>query len=119
MLDCIKLVFNRLNEFHLKIKPKSAIFDTSDLILVCVLSAGGLSANLKKVEKVWDWPTPTNTKEVHYFLWLACYYLPKFAQIAHCLHELVDPISNKTKNTKGQKKKAKTVDGPKMTGERC
>ena len=37
-----------------------------------------------KVEKVWDWPIPTNTKQVHSFLGLASYYqrfIPKFTKI--------------------------------------
>ena len=50
---------------------------------------------------------PTNAKEVHSFLGLASYYqrfIPKFAKIAQCLHELVGPTSNKHKKTRGQKK---------------
>ena len=61
----------------------------------------------EKVEKVWDWPIPTNAKEVHSFLGLASYYqriIPKFAQITQCLHELVGPMSNKHKKMRVQKK---------------
>ena len=101
MLDQIELVFNRLKEFHLKIKPKKChFFDTSVLFLGHVLSSEGISMNPEKVEKVQDWPIPTNMKEVHSFLGLASYYqrfIPKFAKIAQCLHELVGPTSNKHK----------------------
>ena len=73
-------------------------------------------ANPKKVEKVWDWPIPINAKEVHSFLGLASYYqrfIPKFAQIAQCLHELVGPTSNKHKKIRGQKKgKTAVVEKP-------
>ena len=56
VLDQIELVFNRLKEFHLKIKPKKChFFDTSVLFLGHILSSGGIST---KVEKVWDWPMP-------------------------------------------------------------
>ena len=48
MLDHIELVFNRLKEFHLNIKPKNAICDTSVLFWSHGLSAGGISANPKK-----------------------------------------------------------------------
>ena len=54
-----------------------------------------------------EWPTPTNAKEVHSFLGLASYYwrfIPKFAKIAQCLHEVVGPTSNKHKKARGQKK---------------
>ena len=108
MLDQIELVFNRLKEFYLKIKPKKChFFDTSVLFLGHVLSAERISVNPEKVEKVWDWPIPTNAKEVHSFLGLASYYqrfIPKFAKIAQCLHELVGPTSNKHKKARGQKK---------------
>ena len=86
MLDQTEMVFNRLKEYHLKIKPKKChIFDTSVLFLGHILSSRRISANPKKVEKVQDWPIPTNAKEVHSCLGLASYYwtfIPKFAWIA-------------------------------------
>ena len=101
MFGHIELVFNRLKEFHLKIKPKKChFFDTSVSFLGHLLSSEGISANPKKVDKVQDWPVPMNAKEVHSFLGLASYYqrlIPKFAKIAQCLHELVGPTSNKHK----------------------
>ena len=64
MLDYIDLVFSRLKEFHLKIKPKKCyFFDTSVLFLGHVLSSKGISANPKKVDKVWHWLIPMSAKE--------------------------------------------------------
>ena len=75
MLDRIELVFNRLKQFNLKIKPKKCqFFDASILFLGHVLSAKGISANPEKVEKVQTWPVPKNIKEVQSFLGLASYY---------------------------------------------
>ena len=112
MLDCIELVFNRLKEFHLKIKPKKChIFDTSVLFLGQVLSSEGISANPKKVEKVRDWPIPTNTKEVNSFLELASYhqgFIPKFAKIAQCLPMFVGATSNKHKKKSKRSEELKT-----------
>ena len=49
MLDHIDLVFNRLKEFHLKIKPKNChFFDTKVLFLGHVLLSEGISANPTK-----------------------------------------------------------------------
>ena len=49
MLDQIELVFNRLKEFHLKIKPKKChFFDISVLFLGHILSSRGISASSKK-----------------------------------------------------------------------
>ena len=101
MLDQTELVFNKLKKYHLKIKPKKChFFDTSVLFLGHLLSSRGISANPEKVEKVWEWPIHTDAKEVHSFLEPASYYqrfIPKFAWIGQCLHELVGPASTKTK----------------------
>ena len=102
MLDRIQLVFNRLKQFNLKIKPKKCqFFSTSVLFLGHVLSAEGISANPEKVDKVKTWPVPKTIKEVQSFLGLASYYrhfIPHFAKKAQCLHELVGPNASKPKN---------------------
>ena len=68
MLDCIELVFDRLKQFNLKIKPKKCqFFSTSVLFLGHVLSAEGISVNPEKVEKVKTCPVPKDTKEVQSF----------------------------------------------------
>ena len=75
MLDQIELIFDRLKQFNLKIKPKKCqFFNTSVLFLGHILSANGISANPEKVEKVKTWPVPKNIKEVQSFLGLALYY---------------------------------------------
>ena len=106
MLDCIKLVFKWLEEFNLKIKLKKChFFQHSIIFLGHVLSAEGISGNPKKVEKVKNWPVPTNPKELQSFLGLASYYphfIPKFAAIAKCLHQLVGP-ANHQKSKKNKK----------------
>ena len=95
MLDQIELALNRLKDYHLKSKPKKYhFFDTSVLFLGHILSSRGIPANHKKVEKVWDWPIPTNAKEIYPFLGLASYYqrfIPKFAWIAQSIQELLGP----------------------------
>ena len=75
MLDCTQLVYDRLKQFNLKIKPnRCQFFSTIVLFLGHVLSAKGISSNPEKVEKVKTWPVPKNTKEVQSFLGLASYY---------------------------------------------
>ena len=76
-----------------------------------VLSADGISANPEKVEKVRDWPVPSNAKELHSFLGLASYYhqfIPNFAHIAKCLHQLVGPTN--VKKTKARRKEATSLE---------
>ena len=63
MLDRIELMFSRLKEFNLKIKPKkSHFFQTSVTFLGDILSADGVSPKSgKRSQKIKDWPTPKNT----------------------------------------------------------
>ena len=106
MLDQIELVFNWLKSFNLKIKPKKCyFFQASVIFLGHILSVDGISANPEKVEKVRDWPVPKNAKELHSFLSLASYYhqfIPNFAHIAKCLHQLIG-LTN-VKKTKQEKR---------------
>ena len=99
MLDGIEMVFKRLKDFNLKIKPKKChFFQHSVVFLGYVLSADGIPTNSEKVEKVKNWLVPSNQKELHSFLGLASYYrcfIPKFAVISKCLHELGGPTNIK------------------------
>ena len=110
MLDEIEMVFGRQKDFNLKLKPKKChFFLCSVVFLGYVLFAGGISANPEKVEKVQNQPVPSNQKELHSFLGLASYYrcfIPKFAVISKCLHELVGPTHIK----KDRKIKAETTE---------
>ena len=107
MLDCIELVFKLLEEFNLKIKPKKChFFQHSVIFLWHVLLAEGISANPKNVEKVKNWPVPTNPKELQSFWGLAsyyCHFITKFAAITKSLHQLVGP-ANHQKSKKKQDK---------------
>ena len=70
-------------------------------VSVTCLSVDGISTNPEKVEKVQNWPVPSNQKEFHSFLDLAFYYrcfIPKFAAISKCLHELPGPTHVKRGN---------------------
>ena len=83
---------------------KCHFFQHSIIFLRHILLAEGISANTEKVEKVKNWPVPTNPKELQSFLGLASYYhcfIPKFAAIAKCLHQLVGPANHqKSKKNK-------------------
>ena len=112
MLDQIELVFSWLKAFNLKIKPKKCyFFQASVIFLGHVLSADGISAKPEKVEKVMDWLVPSNAMELHSFLGLASYYcqfIPNFAHIAKCLHQLVGPTN--VKKTKGKRKEVTSLE---------
>ena len=51
MFDCIEMMFGRLEDFNLKIKPKKCHFSKHSVVFLgYVLSADGISANPEKVE---------------------------------------------------------------------
>ena len=57
------MVFVRLKDFNLKIKPKKChFFQCSVVFLGYVLSVDGISTNPEKEEKVQNWPVPSNQK---------------------------------------------------------
>ena len=91
MLDRVGLVLERLQDFNLKIKPKKTFFFQSQvLFLGHTLSKEGISPNPEKVQKVKDWPVPSNVKEVHSFLGLASYYCTDLyhnlqSGLVHCM----------------------------------
>ena len=99
MLNRIEMVLKHLQDFNLKIKPKKSFFFQSKvLFLGHMLSKEGISLNANKIQKVKDWPVPTNAKEVHSFLGLASYYcrfVLQFAKWANPLHDLIHPIAMK------------------------
>ena len=110
MLDRVELVFNRLKEFNLKIKPKKSYFFQAKVnFLGHELSGKGVSPNPEKVEKIKNWPVPTNSKEVHSFIGLASYYrrfIPNFVKWAGPLHTLITLASTLLKVCQGILKKS-------------
>ena len=60
---------------------------------------------------------PKNAKELQSFLSLASYYwwfIPNFAHMAKCLHQLVGPTNIKKTNSKKVKKKVTTLEKEKL-----
>ena len=99
MLNRTEMILQHLQDFNLKIKPKKSFFFQSKvLFLGHILSKDGISPNPEKIQKVKDWPVPTNAKEVHSFLGLASYYhrfVLQFVKCANPLHDLIHPIATK------------------------
>ena len=114
MLDRIELVFSRLKQYQLKIKPKkSFFFQTEVSFLGHVLSAKGISPNPEKVDKVRDWPVPKTSKEVHSFIGLASYYcrfIPNFAKWSKPLNTLIVPQAHQAKVHRGEMKKSELTE---------
>ena len=114
MLDRIELVFSRLKQYQLKIKPKKSFFFQMEVsFLGHVLSAKGISPNPEKVDKVRDWPIPKTSKEVHSFIGLASYYrrfIPNFTKWSKPLNALIMPPAHQAKVRRGEMKKSELTE---------
>ena len=85
-------VFRRLRKANLRLKLKKCMFLHPKVqYLGHVISREGVSPDPEKVEKVKNYPVPTNPTEVRQFLGLASYYrcfMKDFAKIAKPLYSL-------------------------------
>ena len=101
MLDLIELVFKQLEEFNLKIKPKKChFFQYSIVFLGHVLSAEGISANPKKVEKVTNWLV-NQPKRVTIIFGVALLLPPLYTKI-WCNNYMFTPAGRSIKPSKKQ-----------------
>ena len=91
-LERLEAVFRKLEEAGLKLKPsKCKLFQRQLAYLGHAISVKGVATDESKIEAIKNWPTPTNITEVRSFLGFMGYYcrfIPKYAQVAHSLHEL-------------------------------
>ena len=90
----LELVFQRLRQANLKLKPKKCrIFQTEVAYLGHLVSHDGIRTDPKKIESIKTWPTPCDVKGVRSFLGIASYYrkfIPNFSSIAHPLTRLTE-----------------------------
>ena len=91
-LERLHLVFSKLRENNLKLKPsKCQLFQTAVEYTGHLVSASGISPSARLVNAVAEFPQPQSTQEVKRFLGLASYYrrfIAKFADLAHPLNQL-------------------------------
>ena len=92
LLDRLDLIFTRLSEHGLKIKPsKCVLFRTEIQFLGHLVTASGVQPLPDKVQAIKDWPTPRCLRDVRAFYGLIGYYrrfVAGFATIAEPLTRL-------------------------------
>ena len=88
----LQLVFERLRQAGLRLKPKKCFFLRERVpYLGFVISKHGIQVDPSKTDKVRNFPTPTDPTSVRSFVGLASYYrqfVPHFTAIAARLHRL-------------------------------
>jgi hypothetical protein len=89
----LRLVFQRLRSYGLKIKPSKCHFFKQEVtFLGHVVSETGVKTDPGKVDAVSNWPTPSCEKDLRSFLGLCSYYrkyVQGFALIASPLHAII------------------------------
>ena len=104
-VDRLKKIFQRLREVNLKLSPKKCEFIKKKVRYVGhIVSSEGIEPDPQKIDKVKDWPAPTNPDEVRQFLGFVGYYrrfIQDFSKISRPLAELIpEPTKRKRRNSK-------------------
>ena len=74
-LEHLQLIFNRLREANIKLKPSKCVFAKESVTyLGHRVSVGELRPDPGNVEKIQDLPIPTTRREVRSFIGMAAYY---------------------------------------------
>ena len=102
-LERLNKVLTTLKSCNLKLAPeKCHFFKPRIKFLGHVVSSEGVETDPEKIEKVKNWPTPTNADELRSFLQFAGYYrrfIKDYSKIIRPLSEILPPTTTK-RNTK-------------------
>lgn len=105
-LKRISAVLQRLQDCGMKVAPKKCqIFKTSVKYVGHVVSSDGITADPAKVNKILEWPTPQNVKQLRSFLGFAGYYrryIQNYSKISRPLNDLLGGPDNQQKHKKGR-----------------
>ncbi|KAI5614965.1 hypothetical protein C0J50_8879, partial [Silurus asotus] len=100
-LERLEVVFSRLREHGLKLKPqKCSLLRKEVQYLGHVVSAEGIHTDPEKISRVKDWKRPLNVKEVLAFVGFAGYYrrfIEGYATLVAPLYRLTSGDSKKKK----------------------
>ena len=103
-LAALRLVFDRLIEFNLKLSPKKCFFAMCSVeYLGHTIDKNGHTPNTSLVKAILDYPTPTNAKEVRSFYGAAGFFrkfIENFASIGSPLSDLTKKDSKTGKDVK-------------------
>lgn len=111
-LQHLEILFQRLTEWGLRVKPTKCVFGSSKLsFLGHEISANGICPDPYRIAPIVDFPTPRTLKETQRFAGMVNYYrrfIPKLS------HELVPIYDHITLFDDSRKKKAKGKSSQKI-----
>lgn len=89
----IRVIFERLDEYGLRIKPSKCLFGVSELsFLSHDISSHGIRPSTNKVKAIVEFEKPTSIKQMQRFLGMVNYYHRFIPKLAHILAPLHDQI---------------------------
>jgi len=91
-LQLLDTIFHRLSEHGLTVNPKKVKLAFSEIsFLGNIIGHNTVRIDPTRVEKVLNYPRPTNVKQLATFIGMASYYshsIPNYAETAACLNDL-------------------------------
>ena len=107
-LERLDIVLTRLQQCNLKLSPDKCYFLQERVkFLGHIISQHGIETDPDKIEKIRNWPRPSNPDELRSFVAFAGYYrrfVKDFSKVAKSLTDLLPPTST-WKNAKPRKTK--------------
>jgi hypothetical protein len=95
-IERLDTILSRISEVGLKLKPsKCQLMQRHVSFLGHIVSADGIGTDPQKIEKVRDWPPPSDLKELRSFVGFCSYYRRFIDGFA----ELASPLTNLTKKS--------------------
>ena len=92
-LECLHVVFERFQEFNLKLKPSKCSFFQSEIVyLAHHVSRRGILPSRENLRAMQEFPMPETYMQVHAFCGLAGHYrrfIKGFTNIAHPLYDVL------------------------------
>jgi transposase InsO family protein len=92
-VEHVRKVLYALEKYNLRLNPSKSEFHSQRIRFVgCIVTPDGIEVDPEKVERVKEWPVPTNVKEVQAFHGFANYYrqfIEGFSGIAAPLTQLM------------------------------
>ena len=102
-IERLRGVFEKLSAAGLRLKPsKCEFFKSRIAYLGHIVSKDGIEIEKKKITAIQEWPAPKTVTEVHNILGFTKYYckfIPKYAQIAQPINQLVSGENANKKKT--------------------